>query len=297
VDAYNGLSVLFEAQTPKAGGAGGSDLHLKSIQWALEEGILFKLTESLDSDGILPPPPPPPPAIDIKPPRSPRPSPLRVDTLPKESTSFSFGEVSAESAAGYSTPGTTPGGSDPMLPGPLLSNGSRHGGKHVRRNSKEGQPESPHFFREAADSRGRSALSGAAGAGAGAGEARLVPPLHLDPTLLVPGEGLLSFTHSPHTGSSLTGTQRSGRAVSICLCCAILCYAVLCYAVLCYAVLYCVVLCYAMLCYAVLYYAVLCCAVLCYAMLCYAVLCCAMLCYAVLCYAVLCYAMLCCTVL
>ena len=187
-DAYNGLAVLFEAP-PKTIDGPVLGSHQKCIQWALEEGILFKLTETLDSDGIACPPPPPPPAEGTPPPhRSPRPSPLRVVTVPEQSV-FNFNSEGGDS--GYSTPDNTPGGGDPLCPfPPPLSSGSRHGGKHVRRNSKGGNADSPHFFR---DSR------------TGSGESPLVPPLLLDPAVLEPAEGLKSFIHSPGTGTSLSG--------------------------------------------------------------------------------------------
>lgn len=187
-DAYNGLSVLFEALHKP--GTPTSDSPMKCIQWALEEGILFKLSETLESDYFAPPPPPPLSEIP-RPPLggSPRPSPLRVDTLPGH-TVFTFSE-SYDST--YSTPDTTPGNGDALcfFP-PQLSNGARHGGKHVRRNSKEGHSDSPSFFRDS-ESRNRTLSS----------ESRLVPPLRLDSTKLEPIEGFKSFTHSPGTSSSL----------------------------------------------------------------------------------------------
>lgn len=165
--------------------------------------MLFKLTETLESDFLMPPPPPP--SEIPRPPRgSPRPSPLRVDTLPGQ-TVFTFNESFDSS---NSTPDNTPGKGmtdtqNPFFP-PLLSNGSRHGGKHVRRNSKEGSSDSPSFFRDV-ETRNRSV----------SGESRLVPPLRLDPTVLEPVECFKSFTHSPGTGSTLAGGKLHDRVYVI----------------------------------------------------------------------------------
>lgn len=153
--------------------------------------MLFKLTEILESSIIVPPSPATPLVEKPRLPRSPRPSPLRVDTLPGQ-TVFNLNEVSCESS--YSSPGTTPGANDPVFSLPALSSGSRHGGKHVRRNSKEGKSDSPYFFRDS-ETRARSSSR----------DSKLVPPLHLDPSMLVPQETVGSYKTSPGTVSSLTG--------------------------------------------------------------------------------------------